>query len=97
MLSSFDLNKNKANNKMFDQLTNNNFNPSQTHNDFYIKRERERERNSSIGNNMINYYIPKTSSQYNLNMLKKMNNKYERENLNVMNDNNSIKLPKISL
>ena len=94
MLSSFDLNKNKANNKMFDQLTNNNFNPSQTHNDFYIKRERERERNSSIGNNMINYYIPKTSSQYNLNMLKKMNNKYERENLNVMNDNNSIKLPK---
>ena len=89
MMSSLDLNKNKANNKIFDQISNTNFNPSQTHNEFY----KNRERTSPIGNNMINYYIPRGGSQYNLNMLKKMNNKYEQENLNVMNENNSIKLP----
>ena len=89
MMSSLDLNKNKANNKIFDQISNTNFNPSQTHNEFY----KNRERTSPIGSNMINYYIPRGGSQYNLNMLKKMNNKYEQENLNVMNENNSIKLP----
>ena len=84
MLSSLDLNKNKGNNINFEPITKMNFNPSQTQQDFCQRRER----NSSMGNNMINYYIPKGGSQYNLNMLKKMNNKYERENLNVMKENN---------
>ena len=84
MLSSLDLNKNKGNKINFEPIAKMNFNPSQTQQDFYQKRER----NSSMGNNMINYYIPKGGSQYNLNVLKKMNNKYERENLNVMKENN---------
>ena len=85
MMSSFDLKKNKSKNIN----SNKNFNPSHTQYNF----SQRSERNASLGNNALNYHLPRGGSQYNLNALKKMNNQLERENLNLMNENRSIKLP----
>ena len=89
MMSSLDLTKNKKKNIQFEPISNRNFIPSQTQYNF----NKRRERNSSRGNNELNYHLPRGGSQYNINALRKANNKLERENLNIMNDNLSIKLP----
>jgi hypothetical protein len=88
-MSSTDLVKNKSKNNQFNPISNRNFNPSQTQYDF----NKRRERNSKLVNNAINYHLPRGGSQYNINALKKMNNQLEQENLNLMKDNRSIKLP----
>lgn len=91
MMSSYDLNKNKGNNIQMNSISNRNFNPYQTQYDNFYKK---RERNASLGNNnIINYHLPRGGSQYNLNDLRKMNSKYERENLNLIKDNRFIQLP----
>ena len=89
MMSSTDLVKNKSKNIQFNPISNRNFNPSQTQYDF----NKRRERNSQLVNNALNYHLPRGGSQYNINALKKMNNQLEQENLNLMKDNRSIKLP----
>ena len=89
MMSSTDIIKNKSKNIQFNPISNRNFNPSQTQYDF----NKRRERNSKLVNNAINYHLPRGGSQYNINALKKMNNQLEQENLNLMKDNRSIKLP----
>ena len=89
MMSSQELNKNKGNNIQFDPIYNRDFNPYQTQ---YGNFREKRERNTPLGNNMINYHLPRGGSQYNLNSLRRMNNQFERENLNIINNEGSIKL-----
>ena len=88
MMSSIDLAKKKFKNIQFNPISNRDFNPSQTQYNFNQKKKR----NASLGNRDLNYYLPRGGSQYNINTLKKMNNQLERENMNLMNDNRSIKL-----
>ena len=88
MMSSIDLAKKKSKNMQFNPISNRDFNPSQTQYNFNQKKKR----NASLGNRELNYYLPRGGSQYNINSLKKMNNQLEQENLNLMNDNRSIKL-----
>ena len=103
MISSLELkkNKNKANQFNLNQknadfyLQNNPINPQSQYSMFNKNsiNSQKRARNASSGTNIIKkgYNIKKNGSQYNL--INKINNQLENDNIKIINDNNSIKSP----